>query len=40
MNANGGKIGSKKTVVTTVKKGSKIAKLPATPKLSGYIFSG
>jgi len=39
-NANGGKIGSKKTMVTTVKKGSKIAKLLATPKRSGYIFSG
>ena len=38
-NANGGKIGSKKTMVTTVKKGSKIAKLPATPKRSGYTFS-
>jgi len=39
-NANGGKIGSKKTMVTTVKKGSKIAKLPATPKRSGYTFGG
>ena len=39
-NANGGKIGSKKTVTTTVKKGSKINKLAATPKRSGYTFKG
>jgi len=39
-NANGGKLGSKKTTVTSVKKGSKIAKLPATPKRSGYTFLG
>jgi len=39
-NANGGKIGSKKTVITTVKKGSKINKLPASPKLAGYSFVG
>jgi len=39
-NANGGKIGSKKTVSTNVKKGSKIGKLAATPKLSGYKFKG
>ena len=39
-NANGGKIGSKKTMVTTVKKGSKISKLPVTPKRSGYTFGG
>ena len=39
-NANGGKIGSKSTIVTTVKKGSKIGKLPTTPKRSGYTFNG
>ena len=39
-NANEGKIGSKNSVVTTVKKGSKIAKIPATPKRSGYTFGG
>jgi len=39
-NANGGKIGSKKTVTSTVKKGSKINKLPAPPKLAGYSFKG
>ncbi|MCL2116717.1 MAG: InlB B-repeat-containing protein [Methanobrevibacter sp.] len=38
--ANGGKIGSKNTKVTTVKKGSKIGKLVATPKRSGYTFKG
>jgi len=39
-NANGGKIGSKKTVTSTVKKGSKIKKLPTTPKRTGYTFKG
>ena len=39
-NCNGGKIGSKKTVITTVKKGSKIKNLVSTPKRSGYIFNG
>jgi len=39
-NANGGTIGSKKTITTNVKKGSKIGKFPATPKRSGYTFSG
>jgi len=39
-NANGGTIGSKKTISANVKKGSKIGKLPATPKRSGYTFSG
>ncbi|MCL2157462.1 MAG: InlB B-repeat-containing protein [Methanobrevibacter sp.] len=39
-NANGGKIGTKKTKVTTVKKGSKIGKLAASPKRSGYTFKG
>ncbi|MCL2115759.1 MAG: InlB B-repeat-containing protein, partial [Methanobrevibacter sp.] len=38
-NGNGGKIGSKKTTVTYVKKGSKVGKL-ATPKRSGYTFKG
>ena len=39
-NANGGKIGTKKTTVTNVNKGSKIAKLVTTPKRSGYTFQG
>ncbi|MCL2115302.1 MAG: InlB B-repeat-containing protein [Methanobrevibacter sp.] len=39
-NANGGKIGNKKTTVTTVKKGNKINKLATTPKRSGYTFKG
>ena len=39
-NANGGKIGSKKTLDTSVKMGSKIEKLPVTPKRSGYAFQG
>ncbi|MCL2157191.1 MAG: InlB B-repeat-containing protein [Methanobrevibacter sp.] len=39
-NANGGKIGSKKTVSTTVKKGSKLKKLATTPKRTGYTFKG
>jgi len=38
--ANGGTVGSKKTISANVKKGSKIGKLPATPKRSGYTFSG
>ena len=38
-NGNGGKIGSKKTTVSYVKKGSKVGKL-ATPKRSGYTFKG
>ncbi|MCL2116190.1 MAG: InlB B-repeat-containing protein [Methanobrevibacter sp.] len=38
-NANGGKIGSKKTVSTSVKKGAKLNKL-STPKRSGYTFQG
>ncbi|MCL2115718.1 MAG: InlB B-repeat-containing protein [Methanobrevibacter sp.] len=38
--ANGGKIGIKKTMTTTVKKGSKIGKLPSTPKRTGYTFTG
>jgi uncharacterized repeat protein (TIGR02543 family) len=37
--ANGGKIGTKKTVTTTVKKGSKV-KLAKTPKRTGYSFQG
>ena len=39
-NGNGGKIGSKKTVVSNIKKGAKIKKLPTTPKRSGYSFKG
>ena len=39
-NANGGKIGSKITTLTTVKKGSALNKLAATPKRSGYTFNG
>ncbi|MDR2966439.1 MAG: InlB B-repeat-containing protein [Methanobacteriaceae archaeon] len=39
-NANGGKIGTKKTVTTSVKKGSKIGKPPTTPKRTGYTFKG
>ena len=39
-NANGGKIGSKKTTVFTIKKGSAINKLAASPKRSGYLFKG
>ncbi|MCL2116716.1 MAG: InlB B-repeat-containing protein [Methanobrevibacter sp.] len=39
-NANNGKIGSRKVVTSTVKKGSKINKLISTPKRSGYIFEG
>jgi len=38
-NANGGKIGTKKIVTTSVTKGSKI-KMVATPKRSGYKFLG
>ncbi|MCL2156665.1 MAG: InlB B-repeat-containing protein [Methanobrevibacter sp.] len=38
--ANGGKIGTKKIKVTYVKKGSKIKKLVANPKRSGYYFYG
>ena len=38
-NGNGGKIASKKTVTTTVKKSSNINKLP-TPKRTGYTFKG
>ena len=37
---NGGKIGSKKTFSTTVKKGSKLKKLATTPKRKGYTFQG
>ena len=39
-NANGGKIGSKKTIAINIKKGSKIKKLPSTPKRTGYTFKG
>jgi len=39
-NANGGKIGSKKTVDMNIKKGSKIKKFPGIPKRTGYTFHG
>ena len=39
-NGNGGKIGSKKTFSTIVKKGSKLKKLATTPKRKGYTFQG
>lgn len=39
-NANGGKIGTKKTMTTSVNKGSKLNKLVTTPKRSGYEFKG
>lgn len=39
-NGNGGKIGSKKTTVKSIKKGSKIGKLPTTPKRTGYGLKG
>ena len=39
-NANGGKIGSKKTVAINIKKGAKINKFPSTPKRTGYKFMG
>jgi len=39
-NGNSGKIGTKKTTVSTVKKGVKIGKLPTTPKRVGYAFKG
>ena len=39
-NANGGKIGTAKTKVTTHSKGAKIKTLPKTPKRTGYVFNG
>jgi len=39
-NANGGKIGSKKTVSTSINKGNKLKKFPSTPKRTGYTFNG
>lgn len=39
-NGNNGKIGTKKIVTTTVKKGSKLNKLAATPKRNGFSFKG
>ena len=39
-NANGGKIEKQSTVKTSVVKGKKIAKLPTTPKITGYTFKG
>jgi len=38
-NGNGGKIGTKTTISTNIKKGAKIGKLP-TPKRTGYKFTG
>ena len=37
--ANGGKIGTKKTITSTVKKGAKV-KLVTSPKKTGYSFQG
>lgn len=39
-NYNGGKIGAKKTTLSTVKKGNQIKKLATTPKRTGYTFKG
>ena len=39
MDANGGKVGTKKAVTTTVKKGAKV-NLAKTPKMTGYTFQG
>ena len=39
-NANGGKIGSKKTISTNINKGTKLKKFPTTPKRTGYTFKG
>jgi len=39
-NANGGKIGVKKTTTSTVIKNAKVGKLPKTPKKVGYAFKG
>lgn len=39
-NGNGGKIGTKNTLTTYVKKGSKINKLATSPKRTGYSFKG
>ena len=39
-NANGGKIGTAKTKVTTVKKNAKVGKLFKEPKRTGYTFKG
>jgi len=38
--ANGGKVGSKKTVINNINKGNKIGKLPSTPKRTGHVFNG
>ena len=38
--ANGGKIGSKKIVSTSIKENTKIGKLPAKPTRKGYTFKG
>jgi len=39
-NANGGKIGTKKTFSKSINKGTKIKKFPTTPKRTGYKFKG
>ena len=39
-NGNGGTIGTKKIVSTTVNNYSKLEKLPKTPKFKGYLFGG
>ena len=39
-NANGGKIGTSNTKVTSVKNGAKIGKLLKAPKRNGYEFKG
>jgi uncharacterized repeat protein (TIGR02543 family) len=38
--ANNGKVEGEKTKVTTIKKGTKINKLPKAPKYTGYTFKG
>jgi uncharacterized repeat protein (TIGR02543 family) len=38
--ANGGKIGKKAVLTTTVTRGKKIGRLPAIPKRTGYAFQG
>ena len=38
--ANGGKIGSKNTISTTMGKSAKVGEFPTKPKRSGYTFKG
>ena len=40
LNANGGKIGTKTTKISNIKKGSKIGKQLLSPKRTGYTFTG